>query len=1662
MKKIIKTQQQGFSLLETLVAVTILSLSVASVSALNSQVLKSTTQTNDRSFASQKATQMFEELRSFVQANREEPLKSLQDYFSNGTSEYVPTLTTEKRPDTADPNNRRSDLYVNPSDALSNNTKMGNHWKYVRNIQVAPVPSDPDARHVTVKVWYSNAEGEPDNRERPLAVITGILKTNIPKRPPTQVYDLYAVGLENTIGWWVALASLHPTFDRTLDDLMARNPGLEIRKHYITRLTYGRDPFYTPYMNSTDDLRDGNTPFAYLYPGNINESSSRSDTVKEMYLDSLMQGRRRNDTENLNIFRSTDTTYPNSDYDESQPSKKWRPYAMGDQFNNSLRAPEEKAMYTRLKTWYKQDTSKTLEPSLRLLLDGMNDEPDVFRNTMMINMHGELLPIPPVRNYSDPAKIPCDETYNNGSNHCMSPSTSLSSDSAMNELRYQNMRVVTHPEKIKYDNSDNIRLRVYGFQTRPLNSNSLPSLPANLYTANNTELQDFDRSHIEKTSLFVPTNGQGVDPRDTSLTGFLNNPTANFSTNIAGVLGSLNIYRLVGHQSKPYHWQSKATALTNRPFTQLTDRDVLIDADGDSRVQPIALNNTSLYDPTSVIGDNLTGLGRIFAYDVNGNIPRIALKAQTGTSALSSDQISALKDLKDRLIVVNALVGGDENNQIQSPVFVRVKNVLPNQVLGDADIANAVNGFVTLELYPNQTLPIEQSTETNPANPKTITKQFDSSPSVSAQYTTYYNAQMAARTAWQSAHDSAYNTAYANNYDSGISESGYPSVQGFNDYIDNLTPSGNCTAYKLTPNYNENTGACSNSTRKALWRSNAKADSNHKDNQSTDDMRPNQGGVQKFSPNKETDFKTQFDSQFEAYYIAKFGGQPPLPDSVEKYKRLHLGVDLQYDENLAPVVTRHKDFDIDVTNPSPYGISTAGFFINLYDTPTRQPMCSDATNCSSNRYSGLNDTRRLYGQEYIPAPFGSNITNTNSPSNGTPFGRDLTDTTGSDNTTNTVFKNTARWIVELQKSGGSGAFSSLNNSVIAVETRLARANTYSIRLKNEELLEQGLSQDGMEYQPNQGNNEYKKSLRPNLYNVSRSYVWTGTQQVPTSEQYQYLGDPRFMPYADVQANQGQNVNFLKDINNNGFGTGGSGFSNISVFSRAQSAPSSSGQVNMDFARAGKWYADGVMKSNSIYNSISGWSSYYIGLGGDFGADSNNVMYRVNNQAFTESNDTADVDVTCGLGTGCPGPADVGNAGSVKLVFSNAGDSSRWASLTWQGELFPDEEYTFWKFNGNLPTSGFTSQASTYNDCPSSGGACTTRSSAPSYWRSQISTDPINLKDSSRARNITGGSGAELLMNGNTTGSGSDNRFSHFGNGSTGTLTTGAGARLNKAFNLALEANPNTARPFGLNTDETAPTIYTDDIMKNQRNLLQLLNSETGDFESSANQENVYYTSDTGGGTISSGLVVASRNSIGPGFFLINGLSQVGSNSSITLARFSAAGVLQAYLSGGTPKVTPATSNARTRMIPRVEILEPTASDIQEDHNISVQFKAQWLRWDLEKYSPPYESNWQDQNKAEFILKYSANGGQSWKYLDGSPAKDLGQYDPDAVYNNASFTIPGGATGLEQTFTWNAPASMENGTYLLRIECYRFEPLASAPIANGYSYHESYFTLRSED
>lgn len=387
----------GFSLLEVLIASAILAVTIAIFLAWQSSTVRQVDHIEDRQFAIARATAMIEELKAYVEGGQETHAALLDD-FDDGTATN-PVLSTLKEVRSAD-------------DPISGNVRLpGGLWKFTRRISISKLPGvdSRDVREVKVTVYRSDGR---DPAARVLAEVSRVIRTIGSYMPPTQVVDVYALALENVPGWWVNMTTLKPLVENAFNDMQAVNPGLEFRLHWITRLSYGRDPLYAPYVNQDEDASHP-VNFAYFYPGVIDASGYT------YYSPAQISARLNVDGQVLEPTRGEANV---------------KGYTLADEFNAAMREPDERAMWEARKA-----AGFDREPSLRILLDDMATHPEEYRNALMINLHGEMLPLPPVRDYSDPARA----------------------------LSHPKVRVVTHPERLRYGGDQDVKLRVYSFVTDP-------------------------------------------------------------------------------------------------------------------------------------------------------------------------------------------------------------------------------------------------------------------------------------------------------------------------------------------------------------------------------------------------------------------------------------------------------------------------------------------------------------------------------------------------------------------------------------------------------------------------------------------------------------------------------------------------------------------------------------------------------------------------------------------------------------------------------------------------------------------------------------------------------------------------------------------------------------------------------------------------------------------------------------------------------------------------------------------------------------------------------------------------------------------------------------------------------------------------------------------
>jgi len=350
----------GFTLIEVLVAVLIVVVVSMAVIQLQHAIGRSTLSINDKTFATMKAVQIMEELRTKTSNATQGALVVLNEYDDHGA--FNPDLTVES--------------VTSPASPVSGNkrTPTGG-WVYYRSIKVEALPDNLYARRVYVSVFKSS--GPNDSGPILLSQTVGLFRDLNPAREYGQYYDLYLLKPENVIpGDGPGRAShSHQMVQAQVADLMNRNPGLNIRLKPITRVSYGRDPLYMPYTTRNLSMRSLNPiPGVYFYPGYDDPYNNRGQITAED-----IRGRVNIDGTPTNI-----ASYP-----------------LADRYNHAVRYPE----LLRLKSAYGHNDENQV-PSWHEILEDMVSNPVKYRNAMFMNLLGNNFFMPALRNYSDPCREP--------------------------------------------------------------------------------------------------------------------------------------------------------------------------------------------------------------------------------------------------------------------------------------------------------------------------------------------------------------------------------------------------------------------------------------------------------------------------------------------------------------------------------------------------------------------------------------------------------------------------------------------------------------------------------------------------------------------------------------------------------------------------------------------------------------------------------------------------------------------------------------------------------------------------------------------------------------------------------------------------------------------------------------------------------------------------------------------------------------------------------------------------------------------------------------------------------------------------------------------------------------------------------------------------------
>jgi len=483
-----KLNAQGMTIIELLIAVGIMAALASSVILARQFMAKQTQKTSDKIFATQKAIQMFEELRALAAQGGTAGFATLDNY--NDGSNYQDILTTDKS-------------VTAPGDPLSANKNIG-YWKFWRQVSIVHVTQDPFARIVNVRV-YGGLSGNKADTGTLLAEVGGILRITYSPVPPTQVYDVYALALSNELGWFTQVPNMLTAFESAVNAVTVINPGLIIRQHEISQTAFGRDFFYNPYINQAQDTITAVMPWIYFYAGNTPATSGSTSGTDTMFFNPAQLEA----VGGINV----DGTI-----------KSDNGFSMCDMYNTGMRYPDEVAAYNAVSQSIASiPGSQPYQITLRMLLEQMNSQPASLTNPLIVSMHGEVLPLVNIRNYSDAAKDPLNASGSGG----------------------PNLRVVTHPDLVHYPSitagsTRPVSLRVYAYYDGLLN-------PSNLDTtysmATGTNIPVVPNITIYFPSLKFSTGDLNVTAISGGVTGGTNyRYTANNNLSSGAVNAVMNMY----------------------------------------------------------------------------------------------------------------------------------------------------------------------------------------------------------------------------------------------------------------------------------------------------------------------------------------------------------------------------------------------------------------------------------------------------------------------------------------------------------------------------------------------------------------------------------------------------------------------------------------------------------------------------------------------------------------------------------------------------------------------------------------------------------------------------------------------------------------------------------------------------------------------------------------------------------------------------------------------------------------------------------------------------------------------------------------------------------------------------------------------------------------
>ncbi|MBK8869539.1 MAG: hypothetical protein IPN19_00435 [Elusimicrobia bacterium] len=625
--------------------------------------------------------------------------------------------------------------------------------------------------------------------------------------------------------------------------------------------------------------------------------------------------------------------------------------------------------------------------------------------------------------------------------------------------------------------------------------------------------------------------------------------------------------------------------------------------------------------------------------------------------------------------------------------------------------------------------------------------------------------------------------------------------------------------------------------------------------------------------------------------------------------------------------------DVDYTYISDGGVSTR---LTLLNSPLRHP----ANENEGSGGQGIAPNERLYGMEYIPCLVRHD-------SEFRDRHEDLEDS-------RTEFaNNTARWVISIR----AGATS---DGALTVDTHL-------------------------------GEHVAIFHTPPNL---STTYVWVGTD-VPLTERFQLIGDPRHMPYADVKRDEGYNWFFARIDTNDGydrFERTRDGWEYETEFPVGNRVVQ---RLNFDFPRYMDIYRTALMNSNSSF--LAGFSSK-----GELNSTPLSFV--------TLGNFVVGMDPLNTWTLRCPETAWVPNSNELRNVsewapppslspenwHSNlrlvARTDNSWFCIPWLGELYPDDQFDVWRANGgNLPTGPGNFYRAPYSV----------------FFSTMGHSDPMNFSFQ------VVGAGLTTFMNG---GESRDKWvFNPFRSQQTASFTDQWREVEKSLFYFQGTRSDITTSPFELNASLRSEPPAINDYPRTRVELVRNFMKTSGD-EPVAGIMRMWDRRDE------------SRSA----WVLVNGNNQRSETHANLSFSMNNAMSVWSSLEMGSPSLLPI--DIRAQPIPLVSWVEPDDHALLDNPaTIDLAWIMRWRRWDGEPYTSRYPDGFVPTNtNVTYTLLYSGDNRTTWT---------------DIVYAQPSGTgVRAWSEGRTSPYSWNV-ANLPEGRYVLRVEAFRGEG------DQHFAYHE---------